>query len=82
MNGNRKNLLRLYFEIRLIGITKDQYPVTNLDKRQSHFFPELTVLGDIRNPSQIEGVFQNKKCVVLLAAEHRDDVSPLSYITM
>lgn len=62
---------------RLIGITKDQYPVTNLDKRQSHFFPELTVLGDIRNPSQIEEIFHDKECVVLLAAEHRDDVSPI-----
>jgi nucleoside-diphosphate-sugar epimerase len=36
------------------------------------------VLGDVRNPADIEKALQNKNTVVLLAAEHRDDVSPVS----
>ena len=49
----------------------------NLDKNRSPFFNDQTIIGDIRNKEQI--VFANNtKAVVLLAAEHRDDVSPTS----
>ena len=63
---------------RLIDISRKEYNLSNLDKQQSSFFPEITVLGDVRNPSDIEKAMQNTKTVVLLAAEHRDDVSPVS----
>ena len=49
----------------------------NLDKNKSPFFSSITKIGDIRNNDQI--LFSNEcKCVILLAAEHRDDVSPTS----
>lgn len=63
---------------RLTNITKNDFAVANLDKQQSPFFQELTTLGDVRNPADIEKALQNKDTVVLLAAEHRDDVSPVS----
>jgi len=49
----------------------------NLDKNISPFFSEITTKGDIRFPSQIL-INKESKSVVLLAAEHRDDVSPTS----
>ena len=56
-----------------IGVNK----CLNLDKNKSPFFNEITTIGDIRFPEQIK--FDSKtNCVVLLAAEHRDDVSPIS----
>lgn len=63
---------------RLIDTIRESFIVSNFDKQQSIFFPELTVLGDVRNPVEIEKALQNKNTVVLLAAEHRDDVSPTS----
>ena len=63
---------------RLIDICKDEFEITNLDKQQSLFFPDLTTIGDIRNPNDIGKAIQGKETVVLLAAEHRDDVSPVS----
>lgn len=49
----------------------------NLDKNPSPFFNNQTIIGNIQNMEQI--VFAKKtKAVVLLAAEHRDDVSPVS----
>ena len=49
-----------------------------MDKQQSHFFPEVTTIGDVRNSEDIEKALENAKTVVLLAAEHRRDVSPTS----
>lgn len=51
--------------------------VNNLDKNPSPFFNRITKIGDIRFKEQI--IIPNDiKSVVLLAAEHRDDVSPSS----
>lgn len=48
-----------------------------LDKNPSQFFNNQTIIGNIRNKEQI--FFAKKtKAVVLLAAEHRDDVLPVS----
>jgi nucleoside-diphosphate-sugar epimerase len=51
--------------------------VTNFDKNPSPFFNTITTIGNITNPEEI---ILNKKTdfVVLLAAEHRDDVTPTS----
>ena len=49
----------------------------NIDKNKSPFFDEITTIGDIRFPRQIL-INKESKSVVLLAAEHRDDVSPTS----
>ena len=50
----------------------------NLDKNQSPFFKDITCIHDIRNVENLESHFKNIDQVVLLAAEHRDDVSPTS----
>lgn len=50
----------------------------NIDKQQSHFFPEYTVLGDVRDKESLTKLLEGTDLVVLLAAEHRDDVSPVS----
>lgn len=63
---------------RLIELVKGDFYLKNVDKQQSHFFPELTVLGDVRDLSSMEAELAGFDTVVLLAAEHRDDVSPTS----
>ena len=57
--------------INLLGPTNCR----NLDKNQSLLYPKITSIGDIRN---IDEIIIDKDCsfVVLLAAEHRDDISP------
>lgn len=53
------------------------YDVTNIDKNKSPFFDSITTIGNIRNKEDI--IFHPKTTtVILLAAEHRDDVSPVS----
>lgn len=49
----------------------------NIDKSPSPFFNNITTIGDIRFPDQIN-LNKEIQTVVLLAAEHRDDVSPTS----
>lgn len=49
-----------------------------LDKNPSPFYPNMTRIGDIRNPDEIKLINNKKTSVILLAAEHRDDVSPIS----
>lgn len=61
---------------RLISII-GQENCLNLDKNQSPFFSSITTIGDIRNPAQIK-MNKKTKCVILLAAEHKDNVHPKS----
>ncbi len=49
----------------------------NLDKNVSPFFSKITNIGDIRFKDQIK-ISSKSKFIILLAAEHRDDVSPTS----
>lgn len=63
---------------RLIELVKDDFRIKNVDKQQSHFFPEVTELGDVRHQESMDAAFAGFDTVVLLAAEHRDDVSPTS----
>lgn len=51
--------------------------VFNLDKNPSYFFDEISTFGDIRYKDQIK-IHKDTKVLILLAAEHRDDVSPVS----
>tara|TARA_X000000950_G_scaffold289372_1_gene412500 strand:+ start:317 stop:1294 length:978 start_codon:yes stop_codon:yes gene_type:complete len=57
--------------IKLLGSEK----CMNLDKNQSILYPKTTIIGDIRRIDEIK-ISKNSKFVILLAAEHRDDVSP------
>jgi GlcNAc-P-P-Und epimerase len=56
-------------------LSKDK--IQNLDKNPSPFYNNLTTIGDIRNLNEIK-ISKHINCVVLLAAEHRDNVSPIS----
>ncbi|MBN2286919.1 MAG: NAD-dependent epimerase/dehydratase family protein, partial [Tissierellales bacterium] len=63
---------------RLTDLIKDEFQVSIFDKQQSPFFSEITTMGDVRNQEQLDKALTNQEAVVLLAAEHRDDVSPTS----
>lgn len=61
---------------RLINNLKS-YQLQNLDKNQSPFHESITKIVDIRKEKNIK-FEKDCECVILLAAEHRDDVSPIS----
>lgn len=65
---------------RLINLLKDNasYSMKNIDLQPSHFFNEITTIGDVRSQEQMDEQLKDSDCVVLLAAQHRDDVSPVS----
>ena len=66
---------------RLLGLLNenpDNYSLRNIDKQQSHFFPQFTEIGDVRDVQMLRDRLKNVDVVVLLAAEHRDDVTPTS----
>ena len=49
-----------------------------LDKSPSGAFPDSAKLADVRNPDQLREQMDEKSIIVNLAAEHRDDVLPLT----
>lgn len=55
---------------------QSEYEVCNIDKNQSSSFS--TVIADVRNISELNAAIQNPDWIVLLAAEHKDNVSPFS----
>jgi nucleoside-diphosphate-sugar epimerase len=67
---------------RLIELLQGEMPegctLQNIDKRQSHFHSSLTTVCDILDEEQFVPLLKGTEAVVLLAAEHRDDVSPTS----
>ena len=65
---------------RLLDLLKESttYTLKNIDLLPSHFFPEVTTIGDVREQDQMDKELAGADCVVLLAAQHRDDVSPIS----
>lgn len=63
---------------RLADILKSEYQLKIFDKQASSFHPEITAIGDVRNQQQLNRELRQQHTVVLLAAEHRDDVSPAS----
>lgn len=62
---------------RLIEILKEHNNIVNVDKQASHFYNELTIIGNVLDVASIEKSLKEIDLVVLLAAEHRDDVSPI-----
>ncbi len=66
---------------RLLGQLCDEpqkYELKNIDLQPSHFFQHLTRIGDVRCQEQMDNELKDSDVVVLLAAQHRDDVSPVS----
>ena len=64
--------------INLLNEAPEQYNIHNIDKQQSHFFPNITQIGDVRDRDLLKRTLKGTDVVILLAAEHRDDVSPIS----
>ena len=50
----------------------------NIDKNQSTKYPDITIIQDIRNEGIINSIPPSTEVVILLAAEHKDDVNPIS----
>jgi nucleoside-diphosphate-sugar epimerase len=65
---------------RLIELLKQNNALRlrNLDKQQSPVYPEITTIADVRDTAALKTLLRGQDLVVLLAAEHRDDVSPTS----
>jgi len=56
----------------------NKIPFSIIDKAPSHAFPEHVYLADVRNQDQLRSTVTDKAVLINLAAEHRDDVRPLS----
>ncbi len=66
---------------RLIGLLDTEpkrYAVSNVDLEPSHFFNDRTSIGDVRVQADMDKALAGTDLVVLLAAQHRDDVTPAS----
>ncbi|MDE6009460.1 MAG: NAD-dependent epimerase/dehydratase family protein [Muribaculaceae bacterium] len=66
---------------RLIDLLNEdplKYDCKNIDLLPSHFFNDITVIGDVRNQEEMDRELKGIDVVVLLAAQHRDDVTPIS----
>jgi Nucleoside-diphosphate-sugar epimerases len=65
---------------RLIELFKQipDFDLLNIDKRQSHFYPEITTIANVLDKDKLISLLKETEVVILLAAEHKDDVSPTS----
>ncbi|WP_086931428.1 NAD-dependent epimerase/dehydratase family protein [Agarilytica rhodophyticola] len=57
---------------------KDNLSFSILDLKESSLFPELSKKADVRSVNQLANEVESSSCIINLAAEHRDDVTPLS----
>lgn len=64
---------------RLIDLFKQShYELLNIDKQSSKFHPEITTIANVLDKRKLISLLKGTDVVVLLAAEHRDDVTPIS----
>lgn len=65
---------------RLISLLQksEQYKITNVDIVESNIDGCKTIIGDVRIQSDIVNALKGADTVILLAAQHRDDVTPIS----
>ena len=59
-------------------IRKEKFAVQITDKAPSNAHQDLSTLGDVRSVQNLRASIANESIIVNLAAEHRDDVRPLS----
>jgi nucleoside-diphosphate-sugar epimerase len=59
-------------------IVNNNYVCKIIDKAPSNAFPDIAVLCDVRSIDQLRSSISEQSIIVNLAAEHRDDVRPLS----
>lgn len=64
--------------IDLLSHEAEKYEIKNIDLQPSHFFNDITVIGDVRSQEQMDKELAGSDLVVLMAAQHRDDVTPTS----
>lgn len=64
--------------INLFEKEPQKYDCKNIDLLPSHFYNDITVIGDVRDPANMGSGLKDADVVILLAAQHRDDVSPVS----
>jgi len=57
---------------------KDSLGSKIIDKAPSNAFPDLVTFGDVRSVEELKDSITDGAVIVNLAAEHRDDVRPLS----
>ena len=62
-------------------LANEKISVRITDKSPSKLYPGLVKLGDVRSIDQLRDSISNHSVIVNLAAEHRDDVRPLSLYT-
>lgn len=55
-----------------------EFQLANLDKQDSRVHPEITSIGNVLDKASLVDALSGADLVVLLAAEHRDDVTPVS----
>ena len=70
--------LNTFVGTRLISTLQNEHAVLNLDKVESEVHSSLTEIGDVRDPQTYRMHLAGIDAVILLAAEHRDDVTPTS----
>ncbi|MDR0543163.1 MAG: NAD-dependent epimerase/dehydratase family protein [Dysgonamonadaceae bacterium] len=65
---------------RLLGLLKElpDMDLLNIDKNESLSYPEITSIANVLDVDAMTELLKGTDWVVLLAAEHRDDVSPVS----
>jgi nucleoside-diphosphate-sugar epimerase len=56
----------------------DNLTIINFDKHQSEFYPDLTTIGDVRDLESLKSVSEGVDVIYNLAAEHADNVTPVS----
>ncbi len=59
-------------------LLKEGHKVTIYDKLKSETYPDLCIIGDIRDKEKLTRSMRGVDTVYHLAAEHRDDVHPAS----
>ncbi len=60
-------------------LENSDYQIQNIDKSISKIYPELTTIADIRNKNELlSTINSNTDTVILLAAEHKDNIDPTS----
>ena len=62
----------------LLDESGSDYQLKNIDLLPSHFFNQYSIIGDVRDGNQMDKELAGADVVVLLAAQHRDDVTPTS----
>lgn len=54
----------------------ESHSIRNIDKQQSPFYSDITTIANVLDKEALLKCLAGKEIVILLAAEHRDDVTP------